>query len=120
MKLGEGRHYGEWWGKGVQRGYNLTEKRFSLYNIHRWANNPDRPECCHVVPGLYNGPFDTEVVNMTLDTLGDLGSQAAPGFKHPEGIVIFHTASRTLFKVTLEGDDYHKSAVQPVPMLVAA
>jgi hypothetical protein len=24
--LGEGRHYGEWWGRGIQRGYGLTEK----------------------------------------------------------------------------------------------
>src|SRR5512139_3329369 len=30
MKLGEGHHFGEWWGNGIQRGYGLTEKRFSL------------------------------------------------------------------------------------------
>lgn len=36
------------------------------------------------------------------------GSLAAPGFKNPEGIVIFHTASGTLSKVTLEKDDEPK------------
>src|SRR6266853_6537645 len=32
--LGPGRHYGEWWGCGIQRGYGLPkgEKRFSLFN----------------------------------------------------------------------------------------
>jgi hypothetical protein len=39
LKLGIGRHFGEWWGSGIQRGYNLPkgEKRFSLFNVSRWA-----------------------------------------------------------------------------------
>ena len=36
LSLGEGYHYGEWWGQGIQRGYGLTEKRFSLFNTRRW------------------------------------------------------------------------------------
>src|SRR5687768_14030130 len=32
VKLGVGRHYGEWWGQGIQRGYGLNDKRFSLFN----------------------------------------------------------------------------------------
>lgn len=35
-QLGEGVHFGEWWGNGIQRGYGLTEKRFSLFNSGRW------------------------------------------------------------------------------------
>ena len=37
MALGPGRHFGEWWGSGCQRGYGLTngEKRFSLFNTSR-------------------------------------------------------------------------------------
>src|SRR4051812_11997087 len=27
FKLGVGRHFGEWWGNGIQRGYGLKEKR---------------------------------------------------------------------------------------------
>src|SRR5258708_1600570 len=55
--LGPGRHYGEWWGSGIQRGYGLRkgEKRFSLFNVSRWGT--ERPTCCHVVPVLYMGPF---------------------------------------------------------------
>lgn len=39
FKLGQGRHFGEWWGSGIQRGYNLPkgEKRFSLFNALRWG-----------------------------------------------------------------------------------
>src|SRR5512133_2019075 len=39
LGLGPGRHYGEWWGSGIQRGYDLPkgEKRFSLFNVHRWG-----------------------------------------------------------------------------------
>lgn len=28
FKLGEGRHFGEWWGKGIQRGYNMGEREY--------------------------------------------------------------------------------------------
>ena len=48
LRLGHGRHFGEWWGQGIQRKYGLSEKRFSLFNVSRWAD--DRPKCCHVVP----------------------------------------------------------------------
>jgi len=33
LKLGPGRHFGEWWGQGIQRGYGLKEKRLSLFNV---------------------------------------------------------------------------------------
>lgn len=45
---------------------------------------------------------------MTLATLAITGSTAAPGFMKPEGIVVFHAASRNLYKVTLEKDDAPK------------
>ena len=41
--LGAGFHYGEWWGQGIQRGYGLKEKRFSLFNVSRWENAVLRP-----------------------------------------------------------------------------
>jgi hypothetical protein len=108
-QLGPGSHYGEWWGSGIQRGYGLEkgEKRFSLFNVSRWAD--ERPACCHVVPTLYQGIFDTAVVEAQLTLLGATGSQAAPGFLQPEGVVVFHVASRQLFKKTLDKHDGHKS-----------
>jgi hypothetical protein len=107
LRLGPGRHFGEWWGSGIQRRYGLTEKRFSLFNTLRWGE--ERPACCHVVPVLYRGPFDQGAISDTLDRLRDGGSIAAPGFMSPEGIVVFHTHSGQVFKVTLEGDQHKDS-----------
>jgi hypothetical protein len=104
--LGPGRHFGEWWGSGIQRGYGLKEKRFSLFNVSRWEFV--RPECCHCVPVLYRGPFGDFGVTLALDELRARGSAAALGFMKPEGIVIFHVAGNLMFKKTLEKDDEHK------------
>lgn len=111
--LGEGRHFGEWYGQGIQRNYGLNHKRWALFNTHRWGTHKGHllesrvelaPDCCHVVPVLWRGPFNTSYVDTTLECLQTSGSQAAPGFKKPEGIIVFHTAANAMFKVTLEGD----------------
>lgn len=111
MKLGPGYHYGEWWGQGIQRNYGLTEKRFSLFNVSRWDNPDIRPACCHVVPTLARREFDTVEIGLILNTLKNCGSEAAPGFIRPEGIVIFHVASGHLYKKTIEKDDQPKGKV---------
>lgn len=110
LKLGPGRHFGEWWGQGIQRNYGLKEKRFSLFNVRRWGPGGDfpPPACCHVVPVLHKGLFTTSSVIVEMDRLYRNGSSAAPGFKNPEGIVIFHTAGGYLFKKTFEKDDTGK------------
>lgn len=105
--LGPGRHFGEWWGSGIQRRYGLNEKRFSLFNAGRWSS--ERPACCHIVPVLFAGIFTTDVVETALQDLRTNGSRAAPGFMDPEGVVVYVAASKTLFKKTLKGDE-HKGA----------
>ena len=62
--LGAGRHFGEWWGQGIQRKYGLAEKRWSLFNVSKWTEA--RPACCHVVPTLWRGDFDTNEINRVL------------------------------------------------------
>ena len=130
LTLGPGRHFGEWWGSGIQRGYGLQkgEKRFSLFNVSRWClfghdpliiseadtRNPEKrqqvlPPSCGLVPVLYRGAFETAAVNKVLDVLRGEGSQAAPGFMQPEGIVLFHTQSGVSFKKTIEKDEEPKS-----------
>jgi hypothetical protein len=123
MKLGYGRHFGEWWGAGIQRRYGLSEKRFSLFNTTRWADPSVRPACCHIVPELYRGPLTREVSDdytfcveepawlRVLSELNISGSKAAPGFMDPEGIIVYHTAAGISFKVTLEDDESPKSLV---------
>jgi len=106
LGLGPGRHYGEWWGKGIQRGYGLDHKRFSLFNVARWG--AERPLCCGVVPILYQGEFDTDRVKECMTLLAVNGSAAAPGFMDPEGLVVFHVAAGFGFKKTLENDEKGK------------
>lgn len=106
MKLGPGRHFGEWWGVGIQRGYDLTERKFSLFHTHGIA---ELPSCVGVVPVLYQGPFDTVMISKTLEELFISGSKAAPGFMDPEGVVVFHEASGQLFKKTCQNDEKPKS-----------
>jgi hypothetical protein len=113
-KLGPGRHFGEWWGSGIQRRYNVPDKRFSLFNVGRWqdalaAGSDAFPTCCSLVPVLYQGDFTDTAVADAMERLRAQGSVASPGFMQPEGVVVFHVASRTLYKVTL-GDDGHKEA----------
>lgn len=108
LNLGAGHHFGEWWGKGIQRGYGLTERRFSLFNVSRWADDELRPNCCHVVPVLYQGMFSESAIEKSLCTLRLYGSSAVQGFMKPEGIAVYHTAANTLFKVTLEKDEKPK------------
>jgi len=123
--LGKGRHFGEWWGSGIQRGYGLPkgEKRFSLFNVTRWCLHGTEPQdlatqdpritkkqdvlpaCVGLVPVLFRGPFNTPNVLIVMDMLSYGGSLAAPGFMNPEGIVIFHVAQGNLFKKTFKNDE---------------
>jgi hypothetical protein len=139
MGLGVGTHFGEWWGSGCQRGYSLTngEKRWSLFNVsrwHLWCEEPQRiptadpriekyqeklPECCHLVPVLFRGTFDTTRVDEALEHLRTNGSMAAPGFMKPEGVVCFHIAGNFGFKTTLEKDEEYKGKRQK-PMAMNA
>lgn len=109
FKLGEGHHFGEWWGSGIQSGYGLTkgEKRFSLFNVERWSEQ--RPSCTHVVPVLWRGIFDTKEIERVINELSINGSSAAPGFMKPEGIVVFHIAGNVGFKKTIHKDELPKS-----------
>lgn len=137
-KLGTGRHFGEWWGGSIQRGYGLKEKRFSLFDVHRWLPNFDLlgqagiqihpgviervddftgkpgPNCCHVVPRIWKGNFDSFDARDLVEILRSNGSFAAPGFMRPEGIVLYHTAADKCFKVTLEGDEKPKGLLEPI------
>ncbi len=129
LKLGPGRHFGEWWGNGINRGYGLQkgEKRFSIFNLSRWClfgTTPKQmdtedptlikyqnvlPEGIGLVPVLWEGNFDDLKVSEILSELKEKGSKAVPGFMSPEGIVIYHTAKGCLFKKTIEKDNIPKS-----------
>lgn len=128
--LGPGRHFGEWWGAGINRGYGLKEKRFSLFNTIRWVLHGVQPAkissldprasavkyqevlppCVGLVPVLYRGPFDAAgVAQRAVRHLAIYGSRAASGFRDPEGIVVWHVAGNVGFKKTIKDDESPKS-----------
>ena len=128
-QLGPGRHFGEWWGGGCQRGYGLKkgDMRFSLFNVSRWClhgqepvlrPSPDPrvvkmqdvlPSCVGLVPIVWRGLMTDLCVEAICAELRVGGSTAVPGFMKPEGIVIHHIISGVSFKMTLEHDDEPKS-----------
>jgi hypothetical protein len=105
-ELGFGRHYGEWWGCGIQRKYGIDEKRFSLLNVKKWEGHVG---LCGVVPVLWRGPMDDLNIPLIMENLNHAGSYAADGFMKPEGIVIYHIQGGILFKKTFENDAKGKS-----------
>lgn len=99
LKLGDGHHFGEWYGNGIQHGYGLKEKRWALFNTFRWnPQNPNLPSCCHVVPELYRGVFTLSLIDEMATKLSE-GSVAVPGQK-AEGFVIFLAELNQMIKWT--------------------
>ena len=109
MKLGKGYHFGEFWGKTIQRRYGLDDNRYSLFNTFRW-NETNIPSCCHIVPVLYNGPWIPGKVEECVEFLRAFGSVAVPGYDNPEGAVIYHSAAKCYFKKTLKNDEKPKGS----------
>jgi hypothetical protein len=114
LTLSTGRHFGEWWGNGIQRGYGLTkgEKRFSLFNTSLWQGHDlSLVENLDIVPVLYEGPFSTDVVLEQVEGLREFGSMAAPGYMNPEGVVTYMSSSNTCYKTTLVKDEIPKALI---------
>lgn len=94
ITLGEGYHYGEWWGQGVGRNYGMKEKVFSLFNTKRWGpHNPNTPVCCRVVPTIHANSLEE-----ARKQLIEGGSLAAPGFMNVEGVIVYEYNSDTYWK----------------------
>ncbi|MEU0912154.1 RNA ligase family protein [Streptomyces althioticus] len=112
--LGEGLHFGEWWGQGIQRRYDMESRVFSLFNTE-WYDHLNHDDAAvfgdtriNTVPILYTGTFNEVQIKAVLQDLQENGSYAAPGFMNPEGICIYHTQTRGVFKVTLDNQDAGK------------
>lgn len=124
-QLGPGLHYGEWFGKGINRAYGLEERRFALFNVGRWFDPredfeggdwaPDAkecPPCCTVVPVIgiaQDGSRLSDAVGDATSALCEFGSYAVLDYWRPEGLIVWHEAARQYFKVIF-GSDEPKSA----------
>lgn len=108
VALGPGRHYGEWYGSGINGGMGMKEKRFALFNTFRWTQPkldgllPDRVD---VVPELYAGPFIPSEIDAAMTRLKEHGSVIVPGWMHPEGIVIFWSRTGIMLKSKFDEEE---------------
>lgn len=109
--LGPGLHFGEWWGEGIQRGYGIEGKRFSLFNSHRWnwmlaesfaGQGIFSQLSCVPTLGIYG--VSVPVAQQILSELKENGSYAAPGFLNPEGICLYLPEAGKTYKMTFNGD----------------
>lgn len=97
--LGEGYHYGEWWGQGINRGYGLDHRRFSLFNPTKHS------DICYHVPHIVTVENYRELqdwINVECERLVEEGSLASPGYMRPEGLVVYAEKAKTYWKVIID------------------
>jgi len=98
--FGVGRHYGEWWGVSIQRGYDQTARYFTPFNSHRFSDDYFMamgvvgPPELRPLPVLWQGPLSelSQGTDTAMDLLKSVGSIAAPGYVNPEGWMIYSQA----------------------------
>lgn len=111
--LGVGRHFGEWYGAGINAKYGLKEKRLALFNTHRWNKELIQHPSIDVVPILYNGLYKPTIVGEVMSDLAQNGSKLVPGFMFPEGIVILFLRNNALFKNVFHREDVGITTKEP-------
>jgi hypothetical protein len=100
-KLGEGYHYGEWYGTGIQKNpHKIDGRRFALFNSNRWRDGrQERPDGFECVPILYEDVYTNTIIEETMQALR-LRSIA---FSYKaEGIVVWYHTTRRYEKFTFE------------------
>lgn len=107
LKLGDGHHFGEWYGSSIQRGYGLKERKFTLFNVSRWSDPLVRPNCCECVYEIYRGPYSSEDMDSVQTCINFLsvGSLQVPGYDNPEGLIIFFPIINQMMKWTFDNPE---------------
>lgn len=91
--LGAGRHFGEFYGQGIQRRYGLEHRGFALFAVHRWGDlnvtvNGIALSCVPVL--TIEAPFTelADIVEGLEEILRLEGSKLNPG-RQAEGLMIY-------------------------------
>jgi len=106
--IGDGVYYGEWVTpevKGCQRYPYEGPPKLFLFCPQRWPEQRPQPACLDLVPTLYRGPFNEEMIQTVIDEL-DGDSVAFPGSDNPEGIIIELLQLKKLCKWTFGGNTH--------------
>ena len=95
--LGDGYHYGEWAGEGIQKNpHNLVGKHFLMFNTSR--PHESLPTCVELVPVLYEGSYQgKDHIDSIMEELVLKGKEM--GYT-PEGIIIYFHEHRKGLKYT--------------------
>tara|TARA_R110000851_G_scaffold66423_4_gene150253 strand:+ start:2836 stop:3381 length:546 start_codon:yes stop_codon:yes gene_type:complete len=94
--LGDGYHYGEWAGPGIQRNpHVLDNKTFFLFNTFRPQET--LPSCVKQVQVLYHGTYSEEAIEECMSLLK---AQAIEKGSVPEGVVTYLHDTRSYKKET--------------------
>jgi hypothetical protein len=104
--LGDGYHYGEWAGPGIQKNpHQLDRKKFFLFNTARF----NRDEVFNltkvsldVVPVLFHGAYSQDAVELEMHLLQKRADKQ--GYT-PEGICIYFHATKQVTKMTYAHPD---------------
>lgn len=100
LELGEGKHYGEWAGLGIQKNpHNLENKQFFLFDTRRWGPHNKPPEGINVVEVLYQGEYTRSTVD---DVMYNLRTRAHNEGWVAEGIVVYFPKLQAMEKHTFE------------------
>lgn len=107
--LGDGYHYGEWVGPGIQSNpHNLKKKTFFLFNSDRWRDGrQQRPEGVECVPVLYEGPNDLndDWIDKIESTMEELEQSAREKGYTPEGVIVWYHKFRRYEKYTFKNPE---------------
>jgi hypothetical protein len=105
--LGEGYHFGEWAGPGIQKNPHLLDKkRFFLFDTRRWDYIEHCPAhaICGIVPKFYVGEYISPD-GYTKDWLNECGVAQGNHEANPEGIMYYFHAFRTHIKAPIRESD---------------
>ena len=105
------RIYGEWFGKGIQRGYGLDDKYFMPFSSF-YAEHMIKAGIPNIMmPNImYTGKFSLEVVDNCMNCLTS-GSfhNLITNYDNPEGIVIYFPKYNFRLKQTFEGSKWERN-----------
>jgi hypothetical protein len=100
LKLGDGYHYGEWCGLGIQKNpHNLDAKYFYLFDTRRWNTDNEPPEGIRRTRTLYTGTLNSNTVE---DCMKQLELYAEENNYKAEGVVVRYILLRINEKHTFK------------------
>lgn len=125
--LGPGRHFGEWWGKGIGRKYDMQHNVFSVFNNGRFYKTlPGDPldsmatrtldtgifDQVSAVPHIFSGEYNSPEMNAAIAELANGNSLAARQYNieypDPEGVCFYFREFDKVAKLVFANPGKHK------------